>query len=164
VLFIFSTLVLIRHLWQPKTVVFLHRCLILAVLLGQTSADCHAYVTLIMFEWKILFSYEKLWYQIEVISKFGMLKNICFQLLNAAKGFDKIWHQFWSFCMNGNEQNDAKRHFVLKKPLFSVLKPPTTNFEWKLRDTLVVFDNIIQKNTRVYSLVQYPTVVNRIDW
>ncbi len=32
-LFIFSTPVLIRHLWQHKTVVFLHRCLIHAVLL-----------------------------------------------------------------------------------------------------------------------------------
>ncbi len=33
-LFIFSTLVLIRHLWQLKTVVFLHQCLIRAVLLA----------------------------------------------------------------------------------------------------------------------------------
>ncbi len=32
-LFIFSTLVLIRYLWQLKTVVFLHWCLIRAVLL-----------------------------------------------------------------------------------------------------------------------------------
>ncbi len=31
--FIFSTPVLIRHLWQLKTVVFLHQCLICAVLL-----------------------------------------------------------------------------------------------------------------------------------
>ncbi len=31
-LFIFLTLVLIRHLWQLKTFVFLHRCLIRAVL------------------------------------------------------------------------------------------------------------------------------------
>jgi hypothetical protein len=30
----FSTPVLIRHLWQPKTVVFLHRCLMRAVLLN----------------------------------------------------------------------------------------------------------------------------------
>ncbi len=32
-LFIFSTPVLIRHLWQLKTVVFMHWCLICAVLL-----------------------------------------------------------------------------------------------------------------------------------
>ncbi len=32
-LFIFSAPVLIRHLWQLKTVVFLHYCLICAVLL-----------------------------------------------------------------------------------------------------------------------------------
>ncbi len=32
-LFIVSTQVLIRHLWQPKTVVFLHWCVIYAVLL-----------------------------------------------------------------------------------------------------------------------------------
>jgi len=34
-LFIFSTPVVIRHLWQLKTAVFLHRCLISAVLLLQ---------------------------------------------------------------------------------------------------------------------------------
>ncbi len=32
-LFIFSTPLLIRHLWQLKTVVFLHRCLLGALLL-----------------------------------------------------------------------------------------------------------------------------------
>ncbi len=32
-LFIFSITVLIRHLWQVKTAVFLHRCLICAILL-----------------------------------------------------------------------------------------------------------------------------------
>jgi hypothetical protein len=31
----FSTIVLIRHLWQLKTVVFLHRCLICALLLDR---------------------------------------------------------------------------------------------------------------------------------
>jgi hypothetical protein len=35
-LFIFSTPVLIRHLWQLKTVVFLHQCLIRTVLLTVT--------------------------------------------------------------------------------------------------------------------------------
>ncbi len=34
-LLIFSTLVLIRHLWQFKTVVFMHRCLICALLLRR---------------------------------------------------------------------------------------------------------------------------------
>jgi hypothetical protein len=34
-LFIFSTPVLIRHLWQLKTAVFLHWCLILSVLLNS---------------------------------------------------------------------------------------------------------------------------------
>ncbi len=34
-LFIFTTPVLIRHPWQLKTVVFLHRCLIRAVLLSM---------------------------------------------------------------------------------------------------------------------------------
>ncbi len=36
-LFIFLTPVLIRHLWQLKTVVFLHRCLICVVLLSAPS-------------------------------------------------------------------------------------------------------------------------------
>ncbi len=48
-LFIFSTLVFIRHLWQLKTVCFLQWCLICAVLLGPlccidimsiASAEC----------------------------------------------------------------------------------------------------------------------------
>ncbi len=34
-LFLFSMPVLIRHQWKLKTVVFLHRCLIHAVLLAQ---------------------------------------------------------------------------------------------------------------------------------
>ncbi len=34
-LFIFSMSVLIRHLWQLKTVVFQHRCLIHAVILAK---------------------------------------------------------------------------------------------------------------------------------
>ncbi len=36
-LLIFSTPVLIRHLWQFKTVVFLHRCLISAVLFKKCA-------------------------------------------------------------------------------------------------------------------------------
>jgi hypothetical protein len=38
-LFIFSATVLIRHLWQLKTVVFLHYCLIHAVLLKISFLD-----------------------------------------------------------------------------------------------------------------------------
>ncbi len=39
-MFIFSTPVLIRPLWQLKTVVFLHGCLICAVLLYATVEHC----------------------------------------------------------------------------------------------------------------------------
>jgi hypothetical protein len=39
-LFIFSTPVLIRHLWQLKTVVFLHWCLICGVLLIVFGLGC----------------------------------------------------------------------------------------------------------------------------
>jgi hypothetical protein len=39
-LFIFSTPVFIRHQWQLKTVVFMHRCLICAVLLSNALAYC----------------------------------------------------------------------------------------------------------------------------
>ncbi len=41
--FIFSTPVLIRYLWQLKTAVFLHRCLICTVPLG--NSDCLAKLT-----------------------------------------------------------------------------------------------------------------------
>ncbi len=37
-LFNFSTLVLIRHLWQLKTAVFLHRCLICAVPIADAGS------------------------------------------------------------------------------------------------------------------------------
>ncbi len=37
-LFIFSAPVLIGHLWQHKTVVFLHRCLLPAVILRQNKS------------------------------------------------------------------------------------------------------------------------------
>ncbi len=43
-LFIFSTTVLIRHLWQLKTVVFLHWCLICVVLFDEVGYHlkyCH---------------------------------------------------------------------------------------------------------------------------
>ena len=36
----FSTPVLIRHLWQLKTVVFLHWCLLCAVLLNESVNSC----------------------------------------------------------------------------------------------------------------------------
>jgi hypothetical protein len=39
IVFIFSTPELIRHLWQLKTIVFLHWCLICAVLLDFNEAD-----------------------------------------------------------------------------------------------------------------------------
>jgi hypothetical protein len=48
-LFIFSTPVLIRHLWQLKTVVFLHWCIICSVLLAQVNCDISAqYFTLML--------------------------------------------------------------------------------------------------------------------
>ncbi len=43
-LFIFSTPVLIRHLWQLKTVFFLHWCLIFAVLLVSLCSTLTAHV------------------------------------------------------------------------------------------------------------------------
>ncbi len=41
-LFIFSTPVLIRHLWQLKKVVLLHCCFIRAVLLLNLASDEHS--------------------------------------------------------------------------------------------------------------------------
>ncbi len=50
-LFIFSTPVLIRYLWQLKTVVFLHWCLICAVLL-------YHYCSNVVITWKIGWVYS----------------------------------------------------------------------------------------------------------
>jgi hypothetical protein len=61
--------------------------------------------------------------------------------------------------MNSSEQNKAKRQFVPQKSPFSVLNPPTTIFEWKF----IKKDRIQLKVSRVYSLMQYTTVANRIS-
>ncbi len=65
--------------------------------------------------------------------------------------------------MNDSEQNEAKRHFVLKNIVFIILNPSIMNIERKCTKTLDVLDNILQKVTRVYSLVQYTTIVNRMS-
>ncbi len=65
--------------------------------------------------------------------------------------------------MNGTEQNEAKRHYVQKKEIFSVFILFTAHFEppmnRKYTETLAVVDNILQ---RVYRLVQYLAIVNRM--
>ncbi len=75
-LFIFSTPVLIQHLWQLKTVVFLHWCLIHAVLLRavdicgsikistSTSSNYFQGNYKIHAVRKILFVIETKWYEI----------------------------------------------------------------------------------------------------
>ncbi len=53
-LFIFSTPVLIRHLWQLKTAAFLHRCLIHPVLLNK-----HHYNATVRAHWSYL--WDRCW-------------------------------------------------------------------------------------------------------
>jgi hypothetical protein len=78
-------------------------------------------------------------------TKFGTKKSTCLQLYSTVQGFNKIWHKFWAFCMNGSERNEAKRHFVLKKVLFYVLISSTAHFELILNEneqqTIIVQDN-----------------------
>jgi hypothetical protein len=56
-LFMFSTLELIRHLWQLKTVVFLHWCLICAFLLNQSCK---------VGNW-IIIDFFIFWYQFQIM-------------------------------------------------------------------------------------------------
>jgi hypothetical protein len=57
-LFVYTTPVLNRHLWQLKTVVFLHRCLICAVILHSKlqSDDCNG--TACFEKCKLLLKYQ----------------------------------------------------------------------------------------------------------
>ncbi len=64
--------------------------------------------------------------------------------------------------MNGSKRNEAKSNFMLKKAPVLVSIPSTTHFEQKCIYTLAILENVLQKVAKVYSLVQYPTVVNRI--
>jgi hypothetical protein len=57
---------------------------------------------------------------------------------------------FVNFCINGGEQKVAKSHCLLKKALFSVLIPPTTNIECKYSEIFAVVDNILQKGFAVF--------------
>jgi hypothetical protein len=36
-------------------------------------------------------------------SKFGSIETIVFQSMRTIRGFNKNWHQFWSFFMSGSE-------------------------------------------------------------
>jgi hypothetical protein len=55
------------------------------------------------------------------------LKMFHFQPKSFISGFNKIWHIVCSFGMNDSEQNEAYKHFMLKKAKFSVIALPTTN-------------------------------------
>ncbi len=46
--------------------------------------------------------------------------------------------------MNENEQNEAKKHFMIKKALFAVLILPTTHFEWILNELYMHLSKIKQ--------------------
>jgi hypothetical protein len=53
--------------------------------------------------------------------------------------------------MNDIELNEAKRHFILKRAIFSLkptLHPFWTSFEQKSADTLAELDNILQKENQ----------------
>ena len=56
--FIFSTPVLIRHVWQSKTVVFLHWCLIRTVLLAGMVISLHSSVDCGLMQTKMSFIIE----------------------------------------------------------------------------------------------------------
>jgi hypothetical protein len=69
--------------------------------------------------------------------------------------------------MNECVQNETKRHFFDQNALFSVFIQFTTNFEqfqMQILETFSVEENILQKVTRIYRIVKYSAVVNRMPW
>ncbi len=62
-----------------------------------------------------------------------------------------------------HEWNEARRHFVIKIKLFSVLIPPNTILNEFWTKTLIVVYNILQRILRVYSFVLYNTVATVIN-
>jgi len=86
--------------------------------------------------------------------KFGALKLFVFSRRLSLKGQNEICHKCWSFCMNGSEWNEAKKHFETVFRFNHTHHPFGVNFDWKCTKTLVVEDNILYKVVRVYSIVQ----------
>ncbi len=60
----------------------------------------------------------------------------------------KLGNKFLSFCMNGSEWNEAKRHFGLKKAQFSALIIHKTHLEQKCTDSSPEVDSILLKAVR----------------
>jgi hypothetical protein len=92
-LFIFSTPVLIRHRWQLETVVFLHWCLILAVLLYEH------HLSKVLLDWAQLgsfFSLSSCCLTIDVQAKF-LLKKFLFLQQQREIEIEKYWFQNWSW-------------------------------------------------------------------
>ncbi len=51
-------------------------------------------------------------------SKFGSIETIVFQSMRTIRGFNKNWHQFWSFYMNNSEQNGTGGILFSKEAMF----------------------------------------------
>ncbi len=80
-LFIFSTPVLIRHLWQLKTVIFLHWCLMHAVLF---VGEIHSQGTYQMVCWKIKTNLQTHFHE--------LFKTITFSV-----NLQKLCSSFWAY-------------------------------------------------------------------
>ncbi len=67
--------------------------------------------------------------EIKMRFKKWSLKNYFFQPESTVMGFNKILQKLWSFCANSSEQNETKRHFVLKEAYFlpKSHSPPSMN-------------------------------------
>jgi hypothetical protein len=92
-------------------------------LLGQINNMFKSDLYLQLSKCEILKLSEIFWsptkgYQSKMSLKFWGLESICFWPKCFVEGSNKIWPQFWSFCLNKSEWNEAKRHFVLDWPCF----------------------------------------------
>ncbi len=94
-MFIYSTIVLIRYLWQLKTFVFMHWCIISAVLLKQSGILCS----------KRPYSQSE-WYSPPILNKFWM----------------KICRHFWRIRQCSTESNEILHSCTVNRMAWCVNK------------------------------------------
>jgi hypothetical protein len=85
--------------------------------------------------------------------------------LTVVKGFIEIRHFFNDFAWTKINKMKPKGNWCSKGPVFSICPthhPFWTNFEWKCTEIWPAIDDILQKVSRVYVLVQNPTLVYRM--
>jgi hypothetical protein len=76
-------------------------------------------------------------YEIEMRSKFGAFKSICFLVKTFIKVFNKIWHKFGYFSSTiVNKMKPSGICYALKMSLFSASTLPANHFQQILNENV----------------------------